>query len=246
VRRLLPLVAVVLACAPAATAPAGTPAPPPAAAAAPALPNDVHWTRNSAEHLALFVQTYRLAGDALREAASGLAMGTWAVILDGDETVLDNSTYQKRRAEAGLGYTQASWDAWVEERTAGALPGGGEFIALARGLGGRVVIVTNRTEATCPATRDNLRTLGIAVDLVLCNRGVSDKNPRFGAVADGTASPELPAVRVLMWVGDNVQDFPSMGQDVRNAGAGALDAFGRRFVLLPNPMYGSWTGNPKN
>jgi predicted secreted acid phosphatase len=94
-RRLLPLLAL-LACAPAATTPGGTAAPSPAAAspatAAPTLPNDIHWSRNSAEHMALFVQTYRLAGDALRDAASDLAAGTWAVILDGDETVLDNST----------------------------------------------------------------------------------------------------------------------------------------------------------
>lgn len=246
-RRLLPLL-LLLACAPAATTPATMPVPAagtPAAAPA-ALPNDIHWARNSAEHRAIFVQTYRLAGDALRQGVAGMAAGGWAVILDGDETVLDNSTYQKRRAEAGLGYSRDSWNAWVEERAAGALPGAAEFVTLARQLGGKVVIVTNRVEATCPATRDNLERLGVIVDLVLCDKGVPEKDARFAAVENGTASPSLPALRVIMWIGDNIQDFPAMGQDVRNAAAGTLDGFGRRYFLLPNPMYGSWSGNPKN
>jgi 5'-nucleotidase (lipoprotein e(P4) family) len=245
----LPLVA---ACAPAAV-PTSAPAPVPAssassaaASARPALSNDVHWYRNSAEQRALYLQAYRGAGDALRELARGKAAGTWAVILDADETVLDNSTYQKERWQADSAFSEPSWNAWVRRIAAPALPGAAAFIRGAREMGGRVVIVTNRDEAVCEETRENLRRLAIAVDAVLCKpAGPSDKNPRFAAVSRGTTGTGLPALEVLMWVGDNIQDFPGQTQAVRTAGDDAFARFGRSFVVLPNPMYGSWERNPR-
>ncbi len=164
------------------------------------------------------------------------------MVLDADETILDNSTYQLRQARAGRPYDEASWAAWVEERAAPALPGAVEFTRQVRELGGRVVVVTNRTEAGCPATRDNLRSVGVPFDAVLCRGATSDKNPRFQAVEAGTAG--LPPLRVLMWVGDNIQDFPGQSQALRSAAPAALDPFGRTFVVLPNPMYGSWERLP--
>ncbi len=47
-----------------------------------------------------------------------------------------------------------------------------------------------------------------------------------------------------MWLGDNIHDFPGMTQAVRSAGAAAFDAFGDRYFILPNPLYGSWVENP--
>jgi len=217
----------------------------PPAPARPALPPEIHWTRNSAEHSAVFRQTYRLAGERLRGLAAGHAPGSWAVIMDADETVLDNSTYQKERALAGAGYSGQSWAEWVGRIDAPALPGAPEFIALARELGGRVAIVTNRADAVCPETRENLVRLGIIVDVVLCRSPeTSDKNPRFDAVRNGTTGANLPALDVLMWVGDNIQDFPGMRQELRMMAAPAYAAFGERYIILPNPMYGSWQANP--
>jgi len=109
-------------------------------------------------------------------------------------------------------------------------------------LGGRVAIVTNRDEPQCPQTRDNLRKVEVAFDVVLCRApGQSDKNPRFAQVQSGTGTG-MPAMKVLMWVGDNIQDFPGLSQAVRTQPAPA--EFGRSWVLLPNPMYGSWESNP--
>ena len=62
--------------------------------------------------------------------------------------------------------------------------------------------------------------------------------------AAGTAPSPLPPLRVLMWVGDNIQDFPRLRQDVRTASDSAFASFGDRFIVLPNPMYGSWERNP--
>ncbi|MGH7754589.1 MAG: hypothetical protein ACREN5_17425, partial [Gemmatimonadales bacterium] len=97
----------------------------------------------------------------------------------------------------------------------------------------------------CPDTRANMQALGLAFDVVLCRvAGVSDKNPRFHAVANGTAAPGvLPALAVLLWVGDNIQDFPSLTQAVREQGDAAWAPFGNSYIVLPNPMYGSWEAN---
>jgi 5'-nucleotidase (lipoprotein e(P4) family) len=245
---LVLLAATAAACAP-AVSPASAPAPAPVAApaAAEALPRDVHWFRNAAEQRAAFVQAYRLAGDQLRQLSAGRAAGTWAVILDADETVLDNSTYQKERAAIGAPFTPESWNAWVRRAAAPALPGAAEFIRMVRERGGRVVIVTNRDEVVCAETRENLRRLSIRVEGVLCKpEGPSDKNPRFAAVQGGTAVPGLPALEVLMWVGDNIQDFPGLTQAIRLSPESAFERFGRSFIVLPNPMYGSWERNPMN
>ena len=77
---------------------------------------------------------------------------------------------------------------------------------------------------------------------MLCRLDDGDKNARFDAVERGAVAG-LPPLAVAMWVGDNVGDFPGLTQDVRFGGEGALSAFGGRYWVLPNPMYGSWTGN---
>src|SRR5580765_5570979 len=76
------------------------------------LPNDIRWFRTAAEYRALTRQAYALAAERLPELSRGLAPQAWAVILDADETVLDNSEYQRRRALLDSTYTEASWAAW--------------------------------------------------------------------------------------------------------------------------------------
>lgn len=238
--RRLPLAVLLLA---AACAPrAGTA--PPTPVASETMPLAIHWFRTAAEQEAIYIQTYRAATARVEQLATGRAPATWAVILDADETVLDNSTYQKERAELGLAFDDDSWNAWVRRVEATALPGSAAFIARVRELGGRVVIVTNRDDPVCGPTRENFVRLGITVDAVLCrvNR-VSDKNPRFRAVAAGEV-PGLAPAEVLVWVGDNIQDFPSLTQEVRGQGPAAFALFGDRYFILPNPMYGSFERNP--
>jgi len=204
------------------------------------IPNEIRWFRTSAEYRALTRQTYQLAADRLPELTRGAAPKSWAVILDADETVLDNSEYQRRRALDDSAYTEASWSAWVNERTATAVPGAPEFTQRVHALGGRVVIVTNRAMALCDATRANLQAIRVETDLVLCQPpGESNKNPRFERVQAGTAAEGFAAATVVEWIGDNILDFPGMSQDVR-ADPNAFSEFGKRYFILPNPMYGSW------
>lgn len=233
-------VVAVASCAPGRAAPPA-PAPPSAEAA---VPGAIHWYRTAAEQRVLYEQAYRWAGNHVRAAAVDYD-GAWGVILDADETVLDNSTYQLRRARLGLGYTSESWNDWVREEAAPVLPGAAAFIREVKQLGGSVAIVTNRDEAVCEETRRNLSDVGVAADVVLCRQpGPSSKEGRFHAVEEGTTPAGLPPLRVVAWVGDNIQDFPGGSQALRDAETDALADFGARFFVLPNPMYGSWEANP--
>lgn len=204
---------------------------------------EVHWVRTAAEYRALALQTYRAAGERLRALEAPLVDGSWAVIMDADETILDNSLFEKRIAERGETFTEEAWDEWVAEEAAGAIPGAADFVALVQRLGGRVAVVTNRHEGLCPATIRNLAALGIRPAVVLCETDTAQKEGRFAMVEGGTASPELGPVRVILWIGDNIGDFPDLDQTLRDAPAEAYRLFGDRYFVLPNPMYGSWMSN---
>jgi len=237
---------------PAATTPA--PAQLPTAVSVPALPNatvdsipaSVRWFRASAERRAAYLQGFRLATTVIERRSAGLAPGSWVVILDADETVIDNSRYEQELAERHASYSEPTWLEWVLREAAAAVPGAAAFTARVRALGGRVAIVTNRDDRYCDPTRANLQKVGIVADEVLCKTDPKNgsKDPRFEAVAAGTAPSTLGPLKVLMWVGDNIQDFPRLTQAIRTAGDGAFADFGETYIVLPNPMYGSWEKNP--
>jgi 5'-nucleotidase (lipoprotein e(P4) family) len=216
----------------------------PAVTAPATLPDSIHWSRNSAEHHAAAIQAYRLAGGQVEKAAAGLESGKWAVILDADETVLDNSQYQKELAGLNPSFTPDSWDEWVKRVAAPPIPGAVAFLTRVHDLGGKIAIVTNRGEPVCGETQQDFVRYQIPFDVILCGSG--DKNARWSKVADGTASPQLPPLKILMWVGDNILDFPGLDQNLRSKPEDDFKDFGIRFVVIPNPMYGSWVGNPRN
>jgi 5'-nucleotidase (lipoprotein e(P4) family) len=221
----------------------GAPAPPPdapvaSAASASAEHLEIRWVRQSAEYEAAVRQTYRMAEDHVERAAAGRAAGTWAVVLDADETVISNLAYQIERA--GRPHDEDAWIAWVKRREATALPGAAAFLARVRALGGRIAIVTNRREAVCDDTKAVFEARGLAYDLMLCRTGPSDKNPRFEAVQSGLLPSTLPPLAVVAFVGDNITDFPKLSQAIQGAGDEAFNEFGSRFFVIPNPMYGSW------
>lgn len=202
---------------------------------APPMSDAVHWYRNSAEMRAAYEQTFRAAESQLRVQTRDLPRGSWAVIMDVDETLLDNSGYV---VEFGR-YTPPTWDEWTARQSARALPGAVRFTTVVREeLGGRVALVTNREQKSCADTQANLRREGIGHDLILCMTDTADKNPRFAAVQAGTAGH--PPLQVLMWLGDNIEDFPGLSQ-----ADGAAGEFGSRYFVLPNPYYGSWEQQPR-
>jgi 5'-nucleotidase (lipoprotein e(P4) family) len=240
------IVAVVMVlagtgCATSGSAPAHRPGSGPAAA-----PLALHWVRDSAEYRAATVQAYRMATRRIDVVGASMPPGTWAVSLDADETVLDNSQYQKERAAAGLAFTPESWREWVSRKSAPAIPGAKAFLRRVKELKGTIFIVTNRRQAECADTEANFQALELPYDAILCrpDDGPGEKEPRYDSIAAGTAVPGLRPLEVVLWVGDNIMDFPQLRQEMRKAGETAFMGFGGRFIIIPNPMYGSWESNP--
>lgn len=232
------LVAAIVGCAPRQSAVATAPTAP----AAFVTPEAIKWVRESAEHHAALYQVYRQVTARVEQAAAKRPAGSWGVILDADETVIDNALYQLERAKLGLGFTAESWNAWVKRREAMPLPGAAAFLSRVRALGGKVAIVTNRLGSECDDTRAVFDAHMLVYDAILCrpDGSPSDKNPRFEAVASGQSPASATPLEILAYVGDNIHDFPRLSQDVRKEGAPAFTDFGARYFLVPNPMYGGW------
>ena len=244
-------------------APAGAPV---TAAPATAVPADdnlnaVLWVQRSAEYRAAAAQTYRAAIDHLDVA---LKQADWdalvpeeranatkglkpAVILDIDETVLDNSPYQARLVRDGAEYSDPTWDAWVEERKARAIPGVVEFARAANAKGITLVYISNRAVHLKDATLANLRAAGLPVadESVFLGLGtvVADCE-QDGSEKDCRRQLAGRQYRVLMQFGDQLGDFVRIydnSPDGRQALADRYDGwFGERWWMLPNPTYGSW------
>ncbi|HYO77418.1 MAG TPA: HAD family acid phosphatase [Thermoanaerobaculia bacterium] len=244
-----------------ATAPTAAPVTAPAAAAAaPCNPghsilNATLWTQQAAEYRAAALQTYANARRALDQA---LADRTWvgateddatdqppAVILDLDETALDNTPFEARVIREGKTYDSASWKKWTAEGAAPAIPGAAEFVKYAHSRGVRAFYITNRDEDERPGTRRNLDALGFPSDPnmeTLLLRGsrpewkTSDKSPRRAYVA--------ASHRVLLLVGDDLNDFADAREKSREERDAIItrtaEWWGTRWFMIPNPMYGSW------
>jgi len=204
---------------------------------------EVKWMRDSEEYAALTRMVYRVAERALSDAARRVPRGQpWAVVLDLDETALDNSTYQLTRLAYRLPFDTVSWNDWVRRGEAGVVPGTAEFVAAIRRLGGQVAWISNRSDATRQATLATMAARGLWHDndrMCPVTDPANTKAVRRAEVMTGNGPCGWGrAVTVVGYVGDNIQDFPQAGEADPDAGNDA--AFGVRFFMLPNPMYGGW------
>ena len=260
---VLALASVLGGCQTVAEAPAAAPMPKPAVAATPAHDNlnATAWLQQSVEAGMAHRQTWR-AAERLLDAA--LADPAWdaltpadriaplkglppAIIVDVDETVLDNSPYQVRLIRRDETFNDATWNAWVDEARARAVAGAPEFAQAAAKRGITMIYLTNREHAKSAVTRRNLEAvgfpavdeaqfLGLGVDTPGCVPKGSDKGCRRQFVAQ--------RYRVLMQFGDQLGDFVSVTDNGLEARAAQLQGFeawvGQRWFMLANPTYGSW------
>lgn len=219
--------------------------------------NSVAWMQNAAEYRQLTRQSYRYAlaqliqglqddswsADEVQLAAGDFADKRPAVILDIDETILDNSPFNARGIIDREQFSQATWQAWCLEEKATAIPGALEFVKQCQKLGVRIFYVTNRVDAVKTATVNNLKALGFPADeeIVLTR---NDDKQRGGDKISRRAMVARDH-RIVLLIGDNLSDLcAGMGtqdQAERNKSA-AVKArlLGTRWILLPNPVYGSW------
>lgn len=207
---------------------------------------DIRYVRDSDAYAVLTRQVYRSALQAVRSwVANNQASGPWAVVLDVDETTLDNSTYQLELGTYHKDYDEPSWNAWVARREAGVVPGVVEFVAAVRGLGGRVAWISNRYEVSREDTRVNLDAVGLwDDDDRLCLEGDPEytKAHRRRDLAGGKGECAWGGtpITIAAFLGDQMEDFPAPGEPFPEAGEDS--AFGTRFFMIPNPMYGPWSG----
>jgi len=214
------------------------------------------WMQTSAEAYLLRVSTYAEATAAMERALadpsrSALGQGGEAaalppaVILDVDETTLDNMAYNARLVAEGAFYDREHWWSWVQAREAKAIPGAVEFCRRARELGVTVYYVSNRDAPQEAATRDNLAALGFPLDAPGDPLQMRGERPEWGSDKMGRFEEIGRSFRVLVLVGDDLNDFASGARGASLAERHELavsDAarFGRDWFLLPNPVHGSW------
>jgi 5'-nucleotidase (lipoprotein e(P4) family) len=223
--------------------------------------NAVAWSQTAIEHDLIYLQTYR---DAQSRLLAAMADKQWdalpkddratpakglkpAVVLDIDETVLDNSPYQARLVKSGGEYNEADWAAWCNEQRARALPGVVEFTQFAAQHGIAVIYISNRAKDLDQATLANLRKeglpvsgpeafLGLGTFVEDCEQIGTEKGCRRQLISH--------KYRILMQFGDQIGDFVTVlannAEGRQKAMKPYMDWIGTRWFVLPNPTYGAW------
>jgi len=207
------------------------------------------WMQKAGEYRALAYQAFNLArwqldADFDKKTVKKLPKieqkKPRAVMVDIDETVLDNSPSQAYGIKNRLPFSPKDWYAWGEMRKAKAIPGAVDFVNYANSKGVKVFFVSNRDEVQKQATMDNLKSVGFAdvtVDNVLLRNKDSSKEARRQII--------LQKYRIVFFMGDNLDDHSNVFERKSIADRfaevdKAKDLFGKRYILLPNAMYGTW------
>jgi len=222
------------------------------------------WVRFAAEYKAITRQTFSAA---TRQLDAAIADANWSAIVDGDsetsasilegkptrpvcvimdvdETVLDNSAYQQELILNNSSFSGESWSQFVNAKVSPAVPGAKSFVDTCRRLGVTVFFVTNRDVSLEAATRENLISEGLMKssdpDLILSKNEreewTSGKSVRRNSIA--------ATHRVILLLGDDLNDFlfvrKSDLQQRSELAEKHQHYWGERWFMLPNPDYGSW------
>jgi len=197
------------------------------------LPNDVKWVTDSEEYTLLCEQIYRSAWISIRSRL--MNMDNPVIIMDLDETVLDNSQYQIDLHLKSKTYNASSWNKFVKKEISGLVPGVKQFIQQYKKKQNAIIIyLSNRDETTLKATKSNMKKLGILYDddiFLLREDNDDTKKKRREEVFQGLGRMQnYGASKVIAYFGDATGDFPND----KNY------EFGINKFMFPNPMYGEW------
>lgn len=225
------------------------------------------WYRDSAEKIASYRQVYNMGSAYIKqwEEQYHPKSNSWGVVLDIDETVLDNSWYFYQCSSLVEDSADFSHFVTIAQKSR-ALPGVVAFTQWVHQRGGYVSLISNRDGSyidesgitVLQATIDNLKQQHVTFDQVILtnkkqSRHPTDKNPRFKAVINGCYdahemiwSKKLPPHQIIAYFGDNIQDFPALNQAATSTlidTAHVYSKLGQGYFILPNPLYGSWQVN---
>ena len=202
------------------------------------------WMRTAAEYRALCYQGYNAAMAEIERVLAERGEGgkPLAIVLDCDETVVDNTPHIAQAALAGSGlYTSTWWTEWCERGEALAMPGAAEFLQAVDAKGVAIFYVTNRLDSRAfEGTQRNLAELGFPQadrEHLLLATTTGDKQGRFDQVAAD--------YDIILYMGDNAGDLPigtyGKGREERAAIIDENSAlFGTKYIVFPNPVYGAW------
>lgn len=201
----------------------------------------VVWVQTSAEARALSYQAFNAARMRLdHDLATNAETKKRAVVVDIDETVLDNSPHMAQLIKTNEVFPYA-WTEWVDRAQAEGLPGSREFLLYAVSRGYDVFYVSNRSEAReRDGTIRNLKAKGfpqVEDGHILLMGEQSSKDRRRKKIEDSH--------EIVLLMGDNLNDLATVFEKKpvgeRSAAVDELRSeFGKRFIVLPNPMYGEW------
>jgi len=198
------------------------------------------WFQSSPESKALYYQGYNIAMMRLEQFASVKSQKPKAVVVDIDETMLDNSPFQAQEIKENKEFSSEFWNAWSALGSAKALPGAAEFSRLCDSLDVTLFYVSNRKTNELDATIKNLDSLGFAFakpEYFLLKESESSKKARREKISE--------KYDIVMLVGDNLCDFSEAFESRGDDWGVSLveqykNEFGKRYIILPNPMYGDW------
>jgi 5'-nucleotidase (lipoprotein e(P4) family) len=205
------------------------------------LLNAVTWVQHSAEMKAIYYQSFNLAKNQLLEnKANSENTKPKAVIVDIDETMLDNSPFEAKCIETGKGYTKEAWNTWISQIDAKALPGAMEFSKFVEKNNVDVFYISNRSVDNFSATLKNLQKENFAFadsSHLLLKSKLSSKKIRREKISSN--------YDIILLIGDNLNDFSEIFEDrTNNYGFDTVEQmkeeFSKRFIILPNSMYGAW------
>lgn len=202
----------------------------------------VLWFQRSAEYRALCYQAYNLARLRVLEYLENPdSVKPSAVIFDIDETLLDNSPSEARNIIDGKTFSQERWKAWSDQASADFIPGGLNFCHFLAANGIEVIYLSNRLTSETTATLQNLQKWSFPYadsSHLYLKSDISSKELRRNIIENQYA--------VVLLIGDNLSDFDQVFEDRSvNFGFNTIDSLssemGKKFIVLPNPMYGDWT-----
>lgn len=199
------------------------------------------WYQTSAELEACYYQAFNQAKQALlMQIKADSTEKPNAVVMDIDETLLDNSPFQVKMIETGKAYNKDFWKKWTSKAEAKALPGAIDFLEFVKENEAEIIYISNRMVDELDPTVKNMKELGFPEtrkDHFYLKKETSDKTIRRNKVRDN--------YDILLFVGDNLTDYKEFfDQRDNNYGKNNVskhkDIFGNKFIILPNPMYGGW------
>tara|TARA_B100000242_G_scaffold293894_1_gene273551 strand:- start:2545 stop:3240 length:696 start_codon:yes stop_codon:yes gene_type:complete len=207
--------------------------------------HSLYWQKNSAEYFALSYQAYNVAKFRLDEKLNSELNKRPAIVIDLDETVLNNLPYNEMLIDSSEVFTQESWSRWVNKKIATKVPGSLEFINYAKSKNVKIVYLSNRRVENYNPTKENLINLGYPFDedtLMLLRDETGDKTARRNTLND---------YEIIMLLGDNLADFDSVFyKKSNNERIQSVDSlskmFGDKFIVFPNLIYGDWEDGFKN